>query len=275
MGHGRWLEPGAIRLMSPGAEAVLFGAADPADLPLAASQVAVIGDGVRSIRQAGATHLHLATVVEADLPVWVARQRLDSVGILHAGIGWQGSQDPATGQPRDSTLFPDPLGTGRWAQEVYFRLLETGHRIPPGAGSGAGATDNPPGYNRVYVYCGQKFSPQAWWDGLRAGRVVITNGPLLRPYVNGQPPGHVFNARAGEELELIVELKLGTQEKIHYLEIIQNGRPVQQVRFEDWAARAVAAGIRFQRERLVTGASGYGEFRDLSDGRQRSVLRRV
>lgn len=34
----------------------------------------------------------------------------------------------------------------------------------------------------------------AWWEGLREGKVVVTNGPL-RPKVNGQPPGHVFQAK--------------------------------------------------------------------------------
>jgi hypothetical protein len=115
-------------------------------------------------------------------------------------------------------------------------VLETGQRVAPGASSGAGRTKSPPGFNRVYVYCGDDFSPATWWSGLRDGRVVITNGPLLRPFVNGKPPGHVFSANAGDTLELTVELKLGTQEKIRYLEIIQNGRAAHQVRLEDWAA---------------------------------------
>jgi hypothetical protein len=191
---------------------------------------------VRSVRARGSVLFHLGSVADWDLPVWLVAEPPDCVGVLHAGIGRSESVNPPSAQPPDSTLFPEPWGLGRWAQHVYFQMLEAGFRISPGASSGAGRTKNPPGFNRVYVYCGEDFSEQAWWDGLRAGRVVITNGPLLRPFVNGQPPGSVFAARAGQTLELTAELKLGTQEKIRYLEIIQNGRAVQQVRLEDWAA---------------------------------------
>ena len=45
------------------------------------------------------------------------------------------------------------------------------------------------GYNRVYVHCGESTDVRGWWEGLRAGRVVVTNGPLLRPRVNGELPG--------------------------------------------------------------------------------------
>ena len=30
------------------------------------------------------------------------------------------------------------------------------------------------GYSRVYVHCGEKLTPDSWWEGLRAGRVVVT-----------------------------------------------------------------------------------------------------
>ena len=49
---------------------------------------------------------------------------------------------------------------------------------------------------------------EGWWEGLRAGRVVVTNGPLLRPRVNGELPGHVFRSQSGEVIELTVQLNL-------------------------------------------------------------------
>ena len=39
-----------------------------------------------------------------------------------------------------------------------------------------------------------------------------------QPKVIGELPGHVFQAAAGEEVELTVALNLGTREKIEYLE---------------------------------------------------------
>ena len=58
----------------------------------------------------------------------------------------------AGGWPRDLTLFPKPYGNGRWSQEIYYHLLNCGLRIPPTAGSGSGANNNPVGYNRLYVH---------------------------------------------------------------------------------------------------------------------------
>jgi hypothetical protein len=183
-------------------------------------------------------HVHLAQATCWDLPIWVAHGMVDSIGLLHGGLREEDSVEATTDRPRDELLFPEPEGVGRWAQHVYFQLLECGLRLPPAAGSGADASGNPLGYSRVYVYCGEKFSPAAWWDGLRSGRVTVTNGPLLRPRVNGELPGHVFHGPPGQTLSLEVSLQLSTQEKIRYLEIIQNGRPVHQVRLEDWVKQS-------------------------------------
>lgn len=237
VGHTRWWVPGGIRVLGPGSDLLLLGMTELPELPDADSEYPSPLSLLKAIEATEDVHVHLATVVDRDLPAWVATGQVDSVGVLHSGLHANGSVDPPQTKPRDKTLFPDPLGVGRWADQVYFRLLESGHRIPPGAGSGAGQVDNPAGYNRVYVHCGAEFSVPAWWAGLKAGRVVITNGPLLRPRVNGQLPGHVFTGVAGDELALQVELELGTQEKIGYLELIQNGRSAWQVRLADWAAQ--------------------------------------
>ncbi len=79
-----------------------------------------------------------------------------------------------------------------------------------------------------------QFSYDAWWDNLRDGRVFITNGPLVRVSVEGQPPGHVFAAAKGEKLEFEIAMTLSTREEIHYLEIIKNGLVEKSIRMEDY-----------------------------------------
>ena len=74
--------------------------------------------------------------------------------------------------------------------------------MPPSAGSGSGMAPNPVGYNRVYVHLDGEFSYEAWWKNFRAGRVFVTNGPLLRPNVEGQLPGAVLRGEPGKELEV-------------------------------------------------------------------------
>jgi hypothetical protein len=224
-----------------GSSTVLLHGETSASLPATADRLPppfVTAQQLRSGDAASSLHVHLTRASAWDLPAWLASGQLNSIGLFHDGLGLLKSQLDPTDRPADPVLFPAPQGPGRWAQQIFFRLLDTGHRVAPAAGSGTDGSGNPLGFHRVYVHCGEQFTPEAWWEGLQAGRVMLTNGPLLRPRVNGQLPGHVFEARAGDRVELEVELQLSTQEKIQYLEIIQNGRPVQQVRLEDWAKQA-------------------------------------
>jgi hypothetical protein len=141
----------------------------------------------------------------------------------------------AWGKPRDKQRFNGNAANGKWSQHIYYQILNTGHRIAPSAGSASGVLHNPVGYNRVYVYCGEQFSWDMWWKNLRAGKVVVTNGPMLRPRVNGELPGHVFKAEAGETVVLSPTLSLAFQEKVEYLEIIRDGIVVENVRLDAYA----------------------------------------
>ena len=152
---------------------------------------------LREAKAAGA-HVVARTPFAWDLPVWLASGELDAIELIHHHALRDGVVDNEDdGRPRDKTFFPGRNGNGRWSETVYYHVLNCGLRIPPAAGSGSGTNDSPVGTNRVYVYCGDEFSPERWWEGLEAGRVFVTNGPLLRPMVEGQPPGYVFHQDGG------------------------------------------------------------------------------
>ncbi|MCC7087280.1 MAG: hypothetical protein IT427_19935 [Pirellulales bacterium] len=185
-----------------------------------------------------------------DLPIWIAAGLVDSVQIANCHLERQSVvANEAGGWPRDLALFAGPHGNGRWSQEIYYRLLNCGLRIPPTAGSGSGANNNPVGYNRVYVHTGvttevehpELFTWDSWWNALRGGRVTITNGPLLRTEVEGQLPGHTFKADVGQTLELAIALTLSTRDKIRYLEVVKNGRTEISVNLDEFKQ----AGGRF------------------------------
>jgi hypothetical protein len=145
-------------------------------------------------------------------------------------------ENEAWGKPRDVKRLRPPWGNGEWSQEIYYHILNAGLRIPPSAGSASGVLPNPVGYNRVYVYCEGEFTYDAWWKAFREGRVMVTNGPLLRPVINGQfYPGHVFQADEGEEVDIDIALNLATRDTIRYLEIIKDGQVHRTIRLEDYA----------------------------------------
>ena len=115
-------------------------------------------------------------------------------------------------------------------------MLNAGFRIPPTACSCSGEIENIPGYNRVYVHCGEEFSQASWLENHRRGRVVISNGPLLRVTANGgYLPGYVFRAARGGSVKVDLAANLALSEKATYLEIIHNGAVKHQIRLDEWA----------------------------------------
>ena len=187
------------------------------------------------------THIAAACPYAWDLPVWVASGMLDSVALAHGRLLRDGEPRHKKAvfpgdRPADKTLYPAPHGVGFWSQDIYYHLLNCGLRIAPSAGGGSGDSDNPVGYNRVYVQCGDKLDPATWWRNLKAGKVVVTNGPLIRePKVNDRPPGSVFIGEKGSPLELQATLNLSLREPVDYLEVVKNGEILHQVRLADWA----------------------------------------
>jgi hypothetical protein len=85
------------------------------------------------------------------------------------------------------------------------------------------------------VHCGQEFSPAAWWEGLEAGKVFVTNGPLLRSVVAGQLPGYVFHLDGRGKLSFEIGLDLATRVPVDYLQIIKDGRVEHEVRLDKFA----------------------------------------
>lgn len=194
-------------------------------------------------RQSSGVHVDVEKPFWWDMPVWVATGKIDSMGLANNHEHRDGMLDnEAWGKPRDTASYPSPQGNGRWSQHIYYQLLNCGLRIPPSAGSASGVLPNPVGYNRVYVYCGEELTWDEWWENLRRGRVFVTNGPLLRPWVHGLDapqegalPGHVFHVDQGQTAELQIELKLSTRDPIDYLEVVQDGKTVHEVRLDQWA----------------------------------------
>jgi hypothetical protein len=195
-------------------------------------------------RQTPGVHVDAEKPFWWDFPVWIANAKIDSVGLANNHQHREGMYEgEAWGKPRETALFPAPHGNGRWSQHIYYQLLNSGLRVPPSAGSASGVLPNPVGYNRVYVHCGSEMTWDKWWENLRLGRVVVTNGPMLRPQVfgpgagqEGALPGHVFQAEKGQTVELDIALNLAIRspDKVEYLEVVKNGEVVHEVRLDQW-----------------------------------------
>lgn len=158
-----------------------------------------------------------------DVPIWLASGLVDSVGIAHNHLQRGGVlENEAWGRLRDRSQYPGPQGNGRYTQALYYHILNSGLRLPPSAGSASGVLPNPVGYNRAYVHVEGELTWEKWWSGLRAGRVFVSNGPLLRVGANGQWPGHVFTTN--RSFSVLIEGALDSREPIAAVELVRNGR---------------------------------------------------
>jgi hypothetical protein len=183
-----------------------------------------------------------------DVPVWVAAGQVDSIGVANNHMCRDKMYETeAWGKPRVVERYPAPRGNGYWTQDIYYRLLDCGLRIPPSAGSASGVLPNPVGYNRVYVHAGKELTWEKWWEGLRAGRSFVTNGPMLLVTANGKMPGQVFTAGPGKEVKVQLDGAIKTGDTIRFVEIIRDGEMVKRVSLEQIARTGSLGTLTFKR----------------------------
>ena len=231
-----------------GTEVLCFHVPGPIPLAAESEEYPSLAQVLQQARQKEKSELWVDATASYgwDLPMLVANGLVDSIEVANSHFGRKAIlPDTKLGKPLDAALYGDPLGYARRSQDLYFKLLNCGLRIPPTAGSGSGALPNPAGYNRVYVHLDSRFDYQQWWESLKAGQVVVTNGPLLRARVEGQLPGHTFHGEEGRELELQIGMTLTTREPISYLEIVQNGQ-ARSIRFEDYVKEGRLPPLHFK-----------------------------
>ncbi len=235
-------------LARSGTELLLLNLPAPLKLPAADAKYPPVMKYLPESREKGDLWVDASKPFWWDLPMLAAAGQIDSIEIAHSHICRDTViANEADGRPRDRVRYPDPWGDAQWSQHIYFQLLECGLRIPPTAGSGSGESPNPVGYNRVYVHVDGEFSYEKWWQGLRAGRVFVTNGPLLKPAVEGELPGHVFQAESDAKLDLEIGLSLSTREPISYLEIVKNGKVEHSIPFDQYSKTGQLPKLRFDR----------------------------
>ena len=157
-----------------------------------------------------------------DTPVWLATGKVSSVGLAHnhmQRLGVLGSE--AWGRARDEKRYPGVHGNGLYTQDLYYKILNAGLRLPPSAGSASGVLGNPVGYYRVYVHTGSTLDWDSWWEGLGKGRSFVTNGPLLRLRANGTLSGEIL--KGAETVTIKLEGKIDSNTPIDRIELVRSG----------------------------------------------------
>lgn len=132
----------------------------------------------------------------------------------------------------------DVLPFGPQAYELWYRLLNCGFRIAPGAGTDVFTNwrgiNRIPGLSRQYVEVGSAMSWPRWVERYRAGRAFVTNGPLLTFTVNGQPMGSEIKAAEGQSYRARISADISSRDPLETVELVRNGEVVE--------SRSVPAG---------------------------------
>jgi TolB protein len=121
---------------------------------------------------------------------------------------------------------------------VWHRLLNCGFRLSAAAGTDAmtnfASLRGPVGLNRVYVLtdaaaANEETRLNTWLGGLRAGRTMATNGPLLGLTVDDRGPGEEIALAAGGGT-LRFKGFMRSSVPVDHLEIMVNGKVVRTIR---------------------------------------------
>jgi hypothetical protein len=109
----------------------------------------------------------------------------------------------------------------------WYQLLDCSVKLPLVGGSGKDSNARAPGATRTYARldAGQMLDYGAWVSAVRAGRSFVTNSPLLTLEIDGQGPGHVFDAMPqGRPVHLRVEAR--SLVPFDHVEVLYNGEVV-------------------------------------------------
>lgn len=139
--------------------------------------------------------------------------------------------------------FSDHLSSAK----VWYQLLNSGFRIPAGAGTDAmtnyASLRGPVGTTRLFVHSGVPLDHHRWLDSLKAGRTFVTNGPLLgltartnegtsgvlRRRAEGPVTGIGGEIRAEAAAGITFHMTLRSIVPVDHLELVSNGSVVATI----------------------------------------------
>jgi hypothetical protein len=108
--------------------------------------------------------------------------------------------------------------------ETYYRFLNIGLRLPISTGTDWFLYD----FARVYAKVDGPLTIKSWLDALKAGRNVITNGPLVTLTVDGKECGAVLDLKEPRKLMVVADA-VGRHDFTE-LQLIHNGKVVRTVK---------------------------------------------
>ena len=105
-------------------------------------------------------------------------------------------------------------------EDTYYRYLNIGLKLPISTGTDWFLYD----FSRVYAALEDRPTPAKWLAAVKAGRSIVTNGPMLQLTVNGRPIGETVDLESPAKVR-IHGTAVGRHD-FESLQLVRNGRVV-------------------------------------------------
>jgi len=205
---------------------VLLNAGQPFDPP-ASILFPLESDYARQAQERGAFS-------DGEKPIWkhipvsLALGAIDALGVVNNHFHPRSvllEAEKYGSMEREEPGYNTVAGFARWMMDLYYSFLNCGFRIPVSAGSASGVMPVWPGYARVYVHLSGPLTNTQWFQDLKSGRSVATNGPLLEAYLDGQPPGAEIAWDGPTSATIAIQAH--SQNPLDRTEIVYNGEVIR------------------------------------------------
>ncbi|MDO8686100.1 MAG: hypothetical protein Q7J78_05450, partial [Clostridiales bacterium] len=167
----------------------------------------------------------------AQFPVDAALGLVDSVNLCDNYYSVTSNTQGPWEFPRflkNDLLQKEPYGVALWIYHNYYRMLNTGIKLPVSGGSAypGGGGGGPAGMNRFYVEIGDTFSPDNYFTNWKCGKTFATNGPFLIAEVNGVRANKNDIDNKKDKTQLF--LRVVSNRPVKYLEWVADGNIIDR-----------------------------------------------
>jgi len=152
------------------------------------------------------------------------------VGMNHVMLDLFGASNGlAMNMPIDGFDYLEVLQQSVLGTEQLYNWLDLGYKVTPTAG-----TDFPVmghmGQERSFVHVDGELSREKWKESILAGRVFVSNAPVIELSVNGKGMGDEVRVQAGERIAVTARASINPDfDTLDRLELVAHGRVIKSV----------------------------------------------
>jgi len=156
------------------------------------------------------------------------------VGMNHVMLDLFGASNGlAMNMPIDGFDYLEVLQQSVLGTEQLYNWLDLGYKVAPSAG-----TDFPVmghlGQERTFVNVDGPLSREKWKDSIRAGKVFVSNAPVLTLSVNGKGMGDELHVKPGETTRISATASINPDfDILDRLELVAHGKVIKSVNSAD------------------------------------------